>query len=58
VGRVGPDHGTRALIEVLLLHRRMPPSQVIAGIQAALAAGSCSADPASAPGLRARINYR
>ena len=42
--RHGDGAGTRALIEVLLLHRRMPPSQVIAGIQAALAAGSCSAD--------------
>jgi hypothetical protein len=29
---------------VLLLHRRMPPVQVIAGITAALAAGSCSPD--------------
>jgi len=42
--RHGDGAGTRALIEVLLLHRRMPPSQVLAGMQAALAAGSCSAD--------------
>jgi hypothetical protein len=42
--RHGDGAGTRALIEVLLLHRRMPPAQVIAGMQAALAAGSCSAD--------------
>ena len=42
--RHGDGAGTRALIEVLLLHRRMPPSQVIAGMQAALAAGSCSPD--------------
>ena len=42
--RHGDGAGTRALIEVLLLHRRMAPSQVIAGMQAALAAGSCSAD--------------
>jgi hypothetical protein len=42
--RHGDAAGTRALIEVLLLHRRMPPAQVIAGIQAALTAGSCSAD--------------
>jgi Mu transposase-like protein len=42
--RHGDGAGTRALIEVLLLHRRMPPRAVIAGIQAALAAGSCSAD--------------
>jgi hypothetical protein len=42
--RHGDAAGTRALIEVLLLHRRMPPAQVIAGIQAALTAGACSAD--------------
>jgi hypothetical protein len=57
--RHGDSAGTRALIEVLLLHRRMPPAQVIAGMQAALTAGSCSADvvavearkhPATAPG--------
>jgi hypothetical protein len=42
--RHGDGAGTRALIEVLLLHRRMPPAQVIAGMRAALAAGSCSAD--------------
>ena len=42
--RLGDGAGTRALIEVLLLHRRMPAAQVTAGIRAALAAGSCSAD--------------
>jgi hypothetical protein len=42
--RHGDSAGTKALIEVLLLHRRMPPGQVIAGMQAALAAGACSAD--------------
>jgi hypothetical protein len=42
--RHGDGAGTRALIEVLLLHRRMPASQVIAGMTAALAAGSCSPD--------------
>jgi hypothetical protein len=42
--RHGDAAGTRALIEVLLLHRRMPASQVIAGMTAALAAGSCSPD--------------
>jgi hypothetical protein len=42
--RHGDGAGTRALIEVLLLHRRMPGAQVIAGITAALAAGSCSPD--------------
>jgi len=42
--RHGDSAGTRALIEVLLLHRRMPAPQVIAGMTAALAAGSCSPD--------------
>jgi transposase len=42
--RLGDAAGTRALIEVLLLHRRMPAAQVTAGITAALAAGSCSPD--------------
>jgi transposase len=42
--RHGDAAGTRALIEVLLLHRRMPAAQVTAGITAALAAGSCSPD--------------
>jgi hypothetical protein len=38
----GDAAGTRALIEVLLLHRRMPPETVLAGITAALQAGSSS----------------
>lgn len=38
----GDAAGTRALIEVLLLHRRMPPEAVLAGITAALEAGSSS----------------
>jgi transposase len=42
--RLGDSAGTRALIEVLLLHRRLPAVQVIAGITAALAAGSCAPD--------------
>jgi hypothetical protein len=42
--RHGDGAGTRALIEVLLLHRRMPPAQVMAGMAAALGAGSCSPD--------------
>ena len=42
--RHGDAAGTRALIEVLLLHRRLPAAQVIAGITVALAAGSCSPD--------------
>ena len=43
-GRLGDGPGTRALIEVLLLHRRLPDASVIAGITAALGAGTCSPD--------------
>ena len=42
--KLGDSAGTRALIEVLLLHRRLPAVSVTAGITAALAAGSCSPD--------------
>jgi hypothetical protein len=42
--RLGDGAGTRALIEVLLLHRRLPAASVIAGIGAALAAETCSPD--------------
>jgi Mu transposase-like protein len=42
--RLGDGPGTKTLIEVLLLHRRLPPASVTAGIRAALAAGTCSAD--------------
>ena len=38
----GDAAGTRALLEVLLLHRRMPAGTVIAGITTALEAGSAS----------------
>jgi transposase len=41
---LGDGAGTRALIEVLLLHRRLPAASVTAGIQAALTAGTCSPD--------------
>jgi hypothetical protein len=40
----GDAAGTRALIEVLLLHRSMPHEHVVAGIAAALAAGALTAD--------------
>jgi transposase len=42
--RHGDAAGTRALIEVLLLHRRLPSAAVLAGIRAALAVGAVSAD--------------
>jgi len=40
----GDGEGTRALIEVLLLHRRLDDRAVLAGIRAALAAGSINVD--------------
>ncbi|MGH8921948.1 MAG: IS21 family transposase [Actinomycetes bacterium] len=40
----GDAAGTRALIEVLLLHRRLGRDAVLAGIRAALTAGSVAAD--------------
>jgi hypothetical protein len=42
--RHGDSGGTRALVEVLLLHRHLPDTQVLAGIRAALAVGALSAD--------------
>jgi transposase len=42
--RHGDGAGTRALIEVLLLHRQLPATHVLAGIDAALGVGSV--DPA------------
>ena len=52
--RHGDAAGTRALIEVLLLHRRCPPPPCWPGSTAALAAGSCPrtwwrSRPASTP---------
>ena len=38
----GEREGTRALIEVLLLHRLLPAQAVVAGIEAVLKAGACS----------------
>ena len=52
--RHGDAAGTKALIEVLLLHRRMPAAQVIAGMTAALAAGSCSPERGRGRGPQAR----
>jgi transposase len=40
----GRGEGTRALIEVLLLHRRLPHEAVVAGMNAVLEAGSVSPD--------------
>jgi hypothetical protein len=40
----GEAEGTRALVEVLLLHRSMAHEHVVAGIAAALQAGALTAD--------------
>ncbi len=54
--RHGDTAGTRALIEVLLLHRRLPRVQVLAGITAALAAGSVSADVVAIEARKATVS--
>jgi transposase len=41
---LGDSAGTRALVEVLLLHRHLEHTDVLAGISAALSVGSVSAD--------------
>jgi hypothetical protein len=41
---LGDSAGTRALVEVLLLHRRLAEADVLAGIIAALSVGSVNAD--------------
>jgi hypothetical protein len=40
----GDRNGTRALIQVLLLHRHMNHEHVVAGLAAALRAGALTAD--------------
>ena len=40
----GDADGTRALVEVLLLHRHTPHEHIVAGITAALSAGALTAD--------------
>lgn len=40
----GDQAGTRALVEVLLLHRHLPRADVLAGLAAAVAAGASSPD--------------
>ncbi|MEV4580494.1 IS21 family transposase [Nonomuraea jabiensis] len=49
----GDTAGTRALIEVLLLHRHMTHEQVVAGIAAALRAGALTADAVALEARRA-----
>jgi transposase len=49
----GDSDGTRALIEVLLLHRHLPTGAVTAGIRAALAAGTASPELVAVEARRA-----
>jgi transposase len=49
----GDAAGTRALIEVLLLHRRMPAEAVLSGIAGALEAGATSPDVVAIEARRA-----
>ena len=42
--RHGDSEGTKTLIELLLTHRKLPAAAVLAGMRAALAAGSVSVD--------------
>jgi transposase len=42
--QLGDEGGTRALIEVLLLHRHLPTADVLAGITAALSVSSVNTD--------------
>ncbi|HLZ38641.1 MAG TPA: IS21 family transposase [Mycobacteriales bacterium] len=51
--RLGDAGGTRALIEVLLLHRQLPPADVVAGIEAALAVGASGPDVVAVEARRA-----
>jgi hypothetical protein len=54
----GDSNGTRALIEVLLLHRHLPATAVTAGIRAALAVGSTSPELVAVEARRATIQSR
>jgi hypothetical protein len=49
----GDAGGTRALVEVLLLHRHLPATAVTAGLQAALAIGATSPDVVAVEARRA-----
>ena len=56
--KLGDGAGTRALIEVLLLHRRLPAASVTAGIEAALRSGTCSPDVVAVQARLARRRGR
>jgi hypothetical protein len=53
---VGDGVGTRALIEVLLLHRHLPAAAVQAGLTAALTVGSCNPDMVAVEARKACVD--
>ena len=55
--QLGDSAGTRALIEVLLLHRHLDRSAVLAGISAALSIGSTSADVVAVEARKATSDH-
>ena len=56
--RLGDSGGTRALIEVLLLHRSVPAAAVLAGMERALGAGSVDPAVVAIEARRARTRRR
>lgn len=52
----GDADGTRALVEVLLLHRHTPHEHIVAGITAALSAGALTADAVALEARKAEAN--
>jgi transposase len=54
----GDGDGSRALVEVLLLHRNLAHADVVAGLQAALAVGATSADIVAVEARRAADTRR
>jgi transposase len=57
-GKLGDGPGTRALVGVLLLHRTLPAGAVVAGIDAALAAGSLDPDLVAVEARRVMLTPR
>lgn len=55
--QLGDSAGTRALIEVLLLHRHLDRAAVLAGISAALSIGSTNADVVAVEARKAASDH-
>jgi transposase len=54
----GDAGGTRALVEVLLLHRHLPHADVVAGLAAAVAVGATTADVVAVEARKAHQAHR